>query len=146
MSPKQIVDAIAEYQPSNNRSQLIHTGKNTVIMDAYNANPSSMSAAINEFLRIDGLNKMLILGEMREVGDSSLQEHENLIESLKKQGVRNVICMGEAFKHAAREAGFSYVENIDNLLNMLRTDPVQGNIVFVKGSRSNRLEKIIPLL
>ena len=67
--------------PQNNRSQLIKTGKNTVFMDAYNANPSSMSAAIDEFLRFEGRKKLLILGEMREVGDSSAQEHEEIIDS-----------------------------------------------------------------
>jgi len=142
----EIARAIPAYQPGNNRSQLINTGKNTVFMDAYNANPSSMSAAINEFLQFEGQKKLLILGEMLEVGDFSIQEHENLVACLKQQGVRNVICMGKAFEQAAKSAGYKYAETIDQLNEMLLLERPNGYFVFVKGSRSNRLEKVISLL
>jgi len=146
ITPEEIVGTISAYQPSNNRSQLINTGNNTVIMDAYNANPSSMQAAVNEFLKFKGHKKILILGEMREVGASSVAEHKNLIDYLKKHAVKEVICIGEAFKQPAKRAGYKHAENIDNLQEMLLADPLKGYFVFIKGSRSNRLEKVIPLL
>jgi UDP-N-acetylmuramoyl-tripeptide--D-alanyl-D-alanine ligase len=142
----EILQAISAYQPSNFRSQLINTGKNTVFMDAYNANPSSMSEAISEFLQFEGQKKLLILGEMREVGDLTIHEHENLVAYLKNQGVINVICTGKAFELAAKRAGYKYAETIDQLNEMLLIEQLNGYFVFVKGSRSNRLEKVIPLL
>jgi UDP-N-acetylmuramoyl-tripeptide--D-alanyl-D-alanine ligase len=141
-----IAQAIHAYYPGNNRSQLINTGNNTVFMDAYNANPSSMSAAINEFLSFEGRKKLLILGEMREVGKSSSQEHDDLITWLKQQGVVDVICIGQAFKQPAKKAGYKHAETVEQLAAMLLAAPLKGYFVFVKGSRSNRLEKIIPLL
>lgn len=146
IAPESAAEAVSAYRPSNNRSQLIDTGKNRVIMDAYNANPSSMSASITEFLRFEEKNKMLILGEMREVGDSSTQEHENIISNLKEKGAGNVICMGKAFENAARNAGYKHAGTIDQLIQMLTNDPPSGCLILIKGSRSNRLEKIIPLL
>jgi UDP-N-acetylmuramoyl-tripeptide--D-alanyl-D-alanine ligase len=146
ITAEQIAQAISAYQPGNNRSQLINTGRNTVFMDAYNANPSSMSVAISEFLRFEDQKKLLILGEMREVGDSSYQEHDNLVAYLKQQGVSDVICVGKAFEHPAKRAGYKYAETIDQLNELLSTNPLNGYCVFVKGSRSNHLEKVIPLL
>jgi UDP-N-acetylmuramoyl-tripeptide--D-alanyl-D-alanine ligase len=142
----ELASAINDYQPRNNRSQLINTGRNTVFMDAYNANPSSMLAAINEFLQFEGPKKLLILGEMREVGDSSPHEHENLVTFLQQQGISNVIFVGKAFEQAAKRAGYRHAETTDLLMELLSNEPLNGHFVFVKGSRSNRLEKIIPLL
>ncbi len=146
IEPDDIVAAIQAYKPQNNRSQLINTGKNTVFMDAYNANPSSMSAAVREFLNLEGANKLLILGEMREVGDSSPEEHEEIISLLKQNRVGQVICVGKAFKLPAEKAGYFYAETVENLREMLLDKPLKGYFVFVKGSRSNRLESVIPLL
>jgi UDP-N-acetylmuramoyl-tripeptide--D-alanyl-D-alanine ligase len=146
ITPDDVADAVSAYLPSNNRSQLIDTGKNRIIMDAYNANPSSMAASTAEFLKFEGDNKLLILGEMREVGDSSMQEHESIITNLKAKGVGNVICMGKAFENAARIAGYKHAATIDQLIQMLTDDPPSGCLILIKGSRSNRLEKIIPLL
>jgi UDP-N-acetylmuramoyl-tripeptide--D-alanyl-D-alanine ligase len=146
ISPNGIMDAIQEYTPMNNRSQLIKTSRNTIFMDAYNANPSSMSAAIGEFLKFEGQRKLLILGEMREVGDSSLSEHEEIIDQLKKQEVKNVICVGKAFESFALKAGYQYAPTIDELNDFLTKTSLSGYFIFVKGSRSNHLEKVIPLL
>ena len=115
-------------------------------MDAYNANPSSMTASIAEFLKFEGKNKLLILGEMREVGDSSIREHESIIANLKELGVNNVICMGKAFENAALNAGYKHAGTLDQLTQLLTKDPPSESLVLIKCSRSNRLEKIIPLL
>lgn len=146
ISPDEIAQSVSAYRPSNNRSQLIDTGKNRVIMDAYNANPSSMAASIAEFMKFEGKNKLLILGEMREVGDSSIHEHESIISGLKEKGADKVICMGKAFENAACDAGYQYAGTIDQLMQLLTNNPPSGCLILIKGSRSNRLEKIIPLL
>jgi len=146
ISVESIKDSIHTYQPRNNRSQLLNTGKNRVFMDAYNANPSSMLAAISEFLRFDDERKLLILGEMRELGDSALREHENIVDFLKEQGIKDVIFVGKAFEKPSMESGFTYVESTDQLCKWLSAKSLTGYFVFIKGSRSNKLEKVIPLL
>jgi UDP-N-acetylmuramoyl-tripeptide--D-alanyl-D-alanine ligase len=144
--PQKIQRAIKSYQPKNNRSQLIKTSRNTVYMDAYNANPSSMSAAITEFLKIKTANKILILGEMREVGESSHDEHEEIIALLKENHISNVICVGKAFEKPALIAGYNHVINVEELNKRLTEIPLNGYTVFVKGSRSNQLEKVVEML
>jgi len=141
-----IEKAVREYQPQNNRSQLVETGRNRIFMDAYNANPSSMYVVINEFLQFRGPNKLLILGEMRELGDSSGQEHESIIGYLKNQGVKNVICVGNAFLQSALKNGYKYAETTDQLIAWLSANPLRDHFILIKGSRSNQLEKLIPLL
>lgn len=146
LSTTEIAAAVAAYRPVNNRSQLIETGRNRIYMDAYNANPSSMLAAIAEFLLFREVKKILILGEMRELGKDSLVEHEQIIAYLRQQEIDNVICVGASFAQAAKRAGYRYAENTESLCEWLSTSPITGHFVLIKGSRSNQLEKIIPLL
>lgn len=146
ISPSDISSAIVSYLPQNNRSQLIKTGKNTVFMDAYNANPSSMMAAIREFVGMEAKRKMWIIGEMREVGDSSLSEHEEILSFLKAQNVKDARCVGKAFENIANREGYRYYPSVDELSNELQKESPTDMLIFVKGSRSNKLEKIIPQL
>jgi len=141
-----IREAVESYQPVNNRSQLIQTKNNTVIMDAYNANPSSMAAAVKEFTDFAVKKKLFILGEMRELGISSETEHELLAESLRKKGITDVILTGMLFEKAALNAGFRFAQNTDNLIEMMKMMKLKGYHIFIKGSRSNRLEKLLPVL
>ena len=115
-------------------------------MDAYNANPTSMYAAIAEFLQYSHPRKLLILGEMRELGDSSLLEHEHLVTFLREQGIQEVVFVGNAFEQSAQKAGYKHVKTTDQLKAWLSGNPLTGYFVFIKGSRSNQLEKVIPLL
>jgi len=115
-------------------------------MDAYNANPSSMTSAVKEFLQLSSPRKLLILGEMRELGLYSQPEHEELIRYLVKHHVKEVICVGKAFEQAALSAGYHYLGNTDQLLLWLSDNPLSDYFVFIKGSRSNQLEKLVPLL
>ena len=138
--------AIQDYRPENNRSQLLYTGKNKIFMDAYNANPSSMRAAIMEFLQFNDQKKLLILGEMRELGDSSAREHENIVALLKEKVIIDVIFVGEAFKKPAGKAGYKFAESADQLRAWLSATPLTGHFIFMKGSRSNKLETLIPSL
>ena len=141
-----VMDAIRQYIPRNNRSQLIETGKNRLFMDAYNANPTSMRAAIDEFLQLEGRNKMLILGEMRELGEASAEEHAALIQYLLDLKADQVICLGKPFKQALSGTGYACFETIDQLSSYLSDHPPTEKFILIKGSRYNQLEKILPLL
>ena len=131
--------AIRAYIPSNNRSQLMQTERNTVVVDAYNANPTSMTAAINAFK-----GNCFILGAMRELGDYSHLEHQNIVNMLLERKADRVLLVGEEYK--ATTAPYPIFNNVDDLCAYLRTEPLSGYTILLKGSRSNQLEKVIPFL
>ncbi|MBN3036324.1 MAG: UDP-N-acetylmuramoyl-tripeptide--D-alanyl-D-alanine ligase [Bacteroidales bacterium] len=144
--PGQIADAIEGYIPENNRSQEIRTGKNHIIMDAYNANPSSMSAAIGNFIRYPTGSRMVILGEMLELGEASRAEHTSLVGELERLGFREVILVGQAFRESAACKGYQWFPDTDTLLGWIREHPVTDHTILIKGSRNNRLERLIGFL
>jgi len=146
VSAGEIAEAIQAYKPGNNRSQFIDTGKNRLYMDAYNANPSSMKVAVDEFLRSAGNEKLLILGEMRELGADTKAEHEKLVLTLKENKVKKAFLVGKAFEVLAGEAGFTYFENAEQVTGYLEKNPVTDHFILIKGSRSNRLENILKVL
>ena len=131
--------AIRAYVPSNNRSQLMQSEHNTIVVDAYNANPTSMQAAINAFT-----GDCYILGAMRELGDYSHLEHQNIVNMLLERKAEKVLLVGEEYK--ATTAPYPVFDNIDALYADLRNHPLTGYHILLKGSRSNQMEKIIPLL
>ena len=97
VSESQVCHALQAYKPSNNRSQLERTGSNTLVVDAYNANPTSMAAAIDNFSRMEGGPKMAIIGDMRELGDASAGEHQRVADALAAAGLDRVWLVGEEF-------------------------------------------------
>jgi UDP-N-acetylmuramoyl-tripeptide--D-alanyl-D-alanine ligase len=131
--------AIRAYIPSNNRSQLMQTEKNTVVVDAYNANPTSMTAAINAFK-----GNCYILGAMRELGDYSHLEHQNIVNMLLERKADKVLLVGEEYKQTT--APYPVFDNVEALCEQLQKEPLSGYTILLKGSRSNQLEKVIPLL
>jgi UDP-N-acetylmuramoyl-tripeptide--D-alanyl-D-alanine ligase len=139
----ELSDAVASCFPSYNRSQYLKTSGNEVILDAYNANPSSMKAAIENFMTIQHPEKLLILGEMLEIGESSAQEHEDVINMLLKNSLQQVICIGGNFELPAKSAGFIWYANVTLLMEALSHSPVRGKFILIKGSRGNQLEKIL---
>jgi len=136
------VKAIENYVPSNNRSQLVKTEKNTLIVDAYNANPSSMAVALDNLALCQG-PRMALLGDMRELGADSAAEHEKIVARLKGQ---EAILVGTEFKKAAEGTGIPVFETSDALAAWLTEHPLSGYTVLVKGSRGTRMEKVIPAL
>ena len=134
--------AVEAYEPSNNRSQLMKTGCNTVIVDAYNANPSSMAVALDN-LALNSGRKVALLGDMRELGADSAAEHRKIVERL--QGLEAFL-VGEEFTRAAAGTGIRTFATSDDLAAWLRENPLQGCTVLVKGSRGTRMEKVIPSL
>lgn len=136
--------AVAAYEPSNNRSQRIDTGRNVVIMDAYNANPSSMAAAIGGFAALAAGNKVAIVGEMLELGHYAAQEHRRVVEQLAAAGIDRVMLVGGGF--AAEHRGFEYFATAADCAAAIRQHPIEGSTVLLKGSRGVRLEQLLDLL
>ena len=141
-----IVEALSSYCPTNNRSQVIETGKNRVIMDAYNANPTSMSHAIRNFRNICKDDNLLILGDMRELGEESEQEHKTIIELIKELGFKKVYLVGSEFSKCSENSEYSTFKNVEELAQYLQQHPVSGFDILVKGSNSVHLNKIIDSL
>lgn len=133
-----IGEALGEYRPTNDRSELKETQRNTLIVDAYNANPTSMKAALDNFRLIRHPHKMAILGEMRELGAASAEEHARLQELAATIGCEEVWFVGREFRPAAT-AGFRYFDDAEAVKRELQSAPVSGRLVLVKGSNGNRL-------
>ena len=146
VADKDIVEALSSYHPTNNRSQVIETGKNRVVMDAYNANPTSMSHAIKNFRNICKDANLLILGDMLELGEESEMEHKNIIELLKDLKFKNVFLVGSEFAKVSEYSGFSTFENVEELIKHLASRPVSGHDILVKGSNGIHLNKLIDSL
>ena len=147
ISREQALEAIRAYMPTNNRSQLMQTERNTVVIDAYNANPTSMTAAINAFAnsqRPTANGQCYILGAMRELGEYSRLEHQNIVNMLLERKADKVLLVGEEYKQTT--APYPVFENVEALCAYLQKEPLSGYSILLKGSRSNQLEKVIPLL
>ncbi len=139
ISRKTAYHAIRDYIPSNNRSQFIQTAHNQVVADCYNANPTSMQAAINAF---DG--DCYILGEMGELGDYAHTEHQNIVNMLAERKAESVFLVGNEFNRTTTT--YPIYDNVDCLKDDLIKHPITSKKILVKGSRTNRLEKILEVL
>lgn len=145
--------AVRAYVPSNNRSQCMQTERNTLIVDAYNANPTSMTAAIQAFdhsnleiVKSSNLQmpKVYILGAMRELGEYSHTEHQNIVNMLLERKADTVLLVGDEYRETT--APYPIFSNVDELCEHLKQQPLNGCTILIKGSRSNQLEKVLPLL
>lgn len=140
-----IVAALREYTPNNNRSQCTKTESNTLIVDAYNANPTSMDAALRNFSKIEAASKALILGDMKELGEDSIMEHNKILALIESLGFDKVYLVGSEFTRAAAGAHPCF-ENVDALKEYLTANPIAGYTILIKGSNSTRLTQIVPSL
>ena len=142
--------AVAAYTPSNNRSQMTRTERNVIIEDAYNANPSSMAAALDNFALLQADCKIVMLGDMRELGEDSVQEHIRIVHKLADCGLTHACLVGEEFKKALAETGtpdfVKWFATSDELAAALSERPLTGATVLVKGSNSIRMGKVVPTL
>lgn len=141
VNDEKIVSAIENYSPTNSRSQLQIKKSNTYIMDAYNANPSSMKLAIENFAKISGENKVLVLGTMAELGNDSLKEHKEIIKQIKKHKWNSVLLVGGDFLKI--DHPFISFENSTQVRDWLNEKDFINTYFLVKGSRSIRMEKAI---
>jgi len=141
-----IIDAISSYQPGNNRSQIRATGKNTVICDSYNANPSSMLKALTSFSEMKCSKKMVIIGDMFELGDEGVSEHARILEEISKLDVGEVVLCGQLFSQAKQELPYKRFNDAPALRNWLQSLNPEGRTILVKGSRGMALDKLYDLL
>lgn len=146
VSYSDIQGAIESYQPTNNRSQIIQTKNNTLILDAYNANPSSMKVAIENFAAGNFENKFLILGDMAELGKDSFDEHIAVLKLLKSLGLNNVILSGPEYAKANQTFEFQTALDNKQLEELILQKQFQNMTILIKGSRRMQLEKITYLL
>lgn len=138
---KKIREALESYMPGNSRSQLMERGSNTIILDAYNANPSSMRAAIENFVKIPAKNKVLMLGAMAELGAESLHEHEEIVELIRQHSWNDVILVGGDFLKL--DTSFKTFPNSDEAAAWFGKQHFEDTHFLVKGSRSTKMEKVI---
>lgn len=136
-----MIKAIEDYAPSNSRSQLIEQGTNHIILDAYNANPSSMKVAIENFARIHANRKILLLGGMMELGAESIAEHKALVELIASLGFKEVVLVGGDFQYT--NANFIYKDNALETRDWLQQLNPQDSYILVKGSRSMKMEQVL---
>jgi len=141
-----IIHALEKYVPANNRSQVKTTEKNLLICDSYNANPTSMSLALNAFSELKNGEKIVILGDMLELGDKSYDEHRKLLNELKTNFKGEVFLVGPVFRKVASDSGFRTFENTDSLAEYIKSIQPKGKAILIKGSRGIRLEKLYDLL
>ena len=139
ISRETALEAIRQYVPTNNRSQAMQTANNQLIVDAYNANPTSMQAAINAFK-----GDTYILGAMRELGEYSHLEHQNIVNMLAERKADNVFLVGEEYMQTT--SPYPVFENVDRLHKYLQDNPLKGKKILLKGSRSTHMEKLLDIL
>jgi UDP-N-acetylmuramoyl-tripeptide--D-alanyl-D-alanine ligase len=137
--------ALSSYIPSNSRSQAMKTARNSIIMDAYNANPSSMKVAIENFRQIKADHKMMILGDMLELGDESKDEHQIIVNSAASSGIEKIIFVGPEFKKVAG-TGFPCFLTSDEAREWLLLQQIRDYMILLKGSRGIKMEKVIDAL
>jgi len=146
ISPEKINRALSEFVPNNNRSQQLKTGKNQIILDAYNANPVSLSEAIKSFSAYNPEKPYLILGDMFELGKDSIEEHERVIRQVENTDFQDVLFIGKDFYQLKNQAKFLFFETTENAGDYLENNPVENANILLKGSRGMHLETLIKYL
>lgn len=145
VSVEQIKHALESYQPTNNRSELVKTNDNTLVVDAYNANPTSMAAAIDSFEKLEmSQPKMVILGDMRELGDASGEEHQKIVDALKGKPFADVWLVGEEF--GKTQCDLRKFKDVGEVKAAIAKDKPSGKCILVKGSNGIRLFDLPQLL
>jgi len=141
VAPEKVRTAIESYSPSNSRSQLVNYGTNQIILDAYNANPSSMRGAIENLIRLEAPNKVLLLGAMAELGEESLPEHQQIIDLIGTQSWKDVALVGGDFRRIAHPYR-SFADSLE-ARRWFQAQGFEQCHILIKGSRSQRMEKIL---
>jgi UDP-N-acetylmuramoyl-tripeptide--D-alanyl-D-alanine ligase len=146
ISTKSICNAIENYKPENKRSQILKTKENTIILDAYNANPVSMLNAINSFKLLDADKPLLILGDMFELGSEAEKEHKNIIDLLRKAKFDDVYLVGSEFYKFSGNKMFDFFESTSELKSYLTNNKIKDKTILIKGSRAMKLEDLLETL
>jgi len=141
VEPEKIDKALTEYTPKNNRSQFKETENNKLIIDAYNANPTSMMAALRNFRKMEAKHKMVILGDMRELGENSVEEHQKIVDFLKLCKFERVILIGDQF--AETEQTYEIYANVIETIKVINQEQPKGFYILIKGSNGMKLGQIV---
>jgi UDP-N-acetylmuramoyl-tripeptide--D-alanyl-D-alanine ligase len=141
VSDNKIKEALENYTPSNSRSQLLKKDSNTIILDAYNANPTSMKAAIENFAAMQGSNKILLLGGMMELGEDSIKEHQAIIDVISKYLWKNVVLVGGNYTNTNHS--YIYFKNAMDAKEWYKQQGFKNTNILIKGSRSLQMEKVL---
>ncbi len=141
IAPEQINHALEAYKPTNSRSELRKVGSNRLIIDAYNANPSSMKAALTNFSFFGDKHKMVILGDMRELGAESLEEHRRIAKQLQDMELERIWLVGEEFSKAAEE-GMRVFKDVEEVKTALKAEPISDSTILIKGSNGTKLYQL----
>jgi UDP-N-acetylmuramoyl-tripeptide--D-alanyl-D-alanine ligase len=144
ITAEQICHALEGYVPSNNRSQLTVTAHNRLIVDAYNANPTSMKAALTNFTYMQVDRKMAILGDMRELGAASEEEHQKVVDELKASGLQQIWLVGEEF--GKTDCDFRKFKDVEEVKKAIAAEPIENHYILIKGSNGIRLFELPELL
>lgn len=143
LDPLMIKNGIETYEPSNNRSQILKHGSTTILLDCYNANPSSMEVSIQNFMQIKRSGKVMILGDMLELGDAAIEEHQKIIDLISNNLPEKVILVGQNFMKTNTPVSFLKFENTELLKEHLDFTDFENKFILIKGSRGIQLEKLI---
>jgi UDP-N-acetylmuramoyl-tripeptide--D-alanyl-D-alanine ligase len=147
LSIEQIQSGISTYQSTNNRSQRIEKGNNKIILDAYNANPSSMKASITAFIYNKKNRGVVILGDMFELGSFTQQAHQQIIEQLESSGIERILVVGEHFfRTQSNDPRVSRFESLEEIKNYLKQNPIENSEILIKGSRGMTMERLVDSL
>ncbi len=142
-----IKKAIEHYIPANNRSQIIEKGSNKIILDAYNANPSSMKVAVENFINLKEHPKMMILGDMFELGQESLEEHKNIVSLLKNESDIDILFVGNDFySNKIQKDNISFLKSFDELKDYFADKKIKNKSILIKGSRGMALERVLDFI
>ncbi|MEZ4976834.1 MAG: UDP-N-acetylmuramoyl-tripeptide--D-alanyl-D-alanine ligase [Flavobacteriaceae bacterium] len=146
VQPNFIKEAIESYVPSNNRSQILHKGNNKIILDAYNANPTSMEAAIRNMDKLPVDNKILILGDMFELGNSSAVEHQTIVDLIESKDFEKVLLVGKNFYKTKNSSQLEKFKSFEDLKSNVHKLSFNNATILIKGSRGMALERVLELL
>jgi UDP-N-acetylmuramoyl-tripeptide--D-alanyl-D-alanine ligase len=142
VSNQNLIKGVQQYVPSNNRSQWIKTAHNTIFMDAYNANPSSMELALKNFAQVNASNKWVVMGDMFEMGNYAASEHQRMVDLCDELGFNQVVLVGEEFSKT-KHAGYLAFIKTEDAKDYLLQQKIQNGMVFLKGSRGMKLETLL---
>lgn len=144
--PDLIKQGIENYIPNNHRSQWLKIGSNTILMDAYNANPTSMQLALHNFFNLPFQNKSVILGDMLELGAYTETEHQALLNLLNNKSLETIILVGEIFSKLNQNTAINTFLNVEQLIDYLKINPFYNTTLLIKGSHGIHLEKLMDVL
>ncbi len=146
VSHTDINNAIAEYKPSNNRSQVMKTVNNTLVLDAYNANPTSMTVAIENFTQMKETNKAMVIGDMLELGADSVNEHKIILNRIIESNIPEVYLVGKVFSEISSYSGYKTFKTVELFNDFLKKEPLKNKLILIKGSHGIHLEKTVEFL